>query len=191
MSINVTDTKLNHFAVFSNSAETQYALDEGFIENPYVALVGGVLDYDSLEATPSIEYMGEWTENEPNDYTFTILDTEVEWMGVNIGSLNGVYFGGEVDVDIVISKEDEGEGPFYILSFFSEDISEPPMTILPGDDSLAGEGSGVFIQEEASDAEILISWDCDTNAINLTVDGDYDIPITTINPEYPEPEPEE
>lgn len=43
---------MKHIAIFNNSGETQTALDERTLLNPYVALVSGSLDYNSVEPTP-------------------------------------------------------------------------------------------------------------------------------------------
>lgn len=43
----INNTK--HFAVTNTSTLIQDALNDGILENPYVALVDGDLDYNSLE----------------------------------------------------------------------------------------------------------------------------------------------
>lgn len=43
---------MKHIAIFNTSGDVQTALDEQTLLNPYVALVSGSLDYNSLKAGP-------------------------------------------------------------------------------------------------------------------------------------------
>ena len=40
---------MRHFGIYANSGDVQTALNEETLVNPYVALVSGALDYDTLE----------------------------------------------------------------------------------------------------------------------------------------------
>lgn len=40
---------IRHFGIYTHSYYVEHALDEETLVNPYVALVSGALDYNSLE----------------------------------------------------------------------------------------------------------------------------------------------
>ena len=60
-----------YFGIYSNSGAVQTALDESALTNPYVALVSGALDYNTLE--PASPYIGEWSDDGEGTYQFTVM----------------------------------------------------------------------------------------------------------------------
>ena len=65
---------MRHIGIFSNSGDVQTAIDAGTLVNPYVALVSGAVDINTVQ--PYVPcFKGEWTGGQ-GTYTFKILDTE-------------------------------------------------------------------------------------------------------------------
>lgn len=80
---------MRHIAIFNNSGEIQAALDNETLANPYVALVSGVVDYNSLSPTLP---MGEW-ENFPDTNIFNIIEDDLSYWSadyIHIGTLHNV-----------------------------------------------------------------------------------------------------
>lgn len=56
---------IEHFGIYTNSGDVQTALDLETLVNPYVALVSGALDYNSLE--PVHPHDDEYPDPDPGD----------------------------------------------------------------------------------------------------------------------------
>lgn len=104
----INNTK--HFAVTDTSNLIQDALNAGRLENPYVALVDGDLDYNSMEPIYPC-YLGEWGDDGEGNYTFQILDSaSTAWENNDEGQTIGqfeAYAGGtlrQYDVILVTSN---------------------------------------------------------------------------------------
>ena len=57
-----------HFGIFYDSIELEMAIENGDIINPYVALVDGELDYNSLQPVPPINPGGSGNDDDDNPY---------------------------------------------------------------------------------------------------------------------------
>ena len=67
-----------YFGIFSNSGDVQTALNESALTKPYVAIVSGVLDYNTVGNEEPASYIGEWTDYGLGQYDF-------EWRPDNYG----------------------------------------------------------------------------------------------------------
>lgn len=180
MSAVINNTK--HFAIAGTSTLIQDALNTGSLENPYVALVDGELDYNSMEPErPCV--IGEWSDDGAGHYTFQILDTgNTAWEdGVNIGSLADVYFNGDgpINMDVIFGFD----GIYWTLDFVPEggDPSD-------GESYSFTEGnpdtwiSNTMTDSGASTSPVSVDWD-GTDTFVFTASEDYPLSLDTINPE--------
>ena len=78
---------MKHIAIFNNSGDVRTALDEQTLLKPYVALVSGSLDYNSVEPTPEC-YI------EDSDGNIYLPTGKTEY-----GQEIQYYFGFQADVD--------------------------------------------------------------------------------------------
>lgn len=169
----INNTK--HFAITNSSLIVQDALNDGRLENPYVALVDGELDYNSMEPQEDEPcYLGEWNGSE-----FTILDTgSSEWENaVTIGQLQGVYVHGALrDLDIILTYSDG----YWNMELFHPDESEQPTYDFE-------EGvpdtwdTGVNTEFSLSASSISVYYDGDVT-FNFMLDDGF---LLTENPECP------
>lgn len=179
---------MKHFGIYETVEDAQDALNAGTLENDYVALVDGDLDYNSL-APEEPCYLGEWSDNGAGHYTFQILDTEATaWSyGFQIGTLMGVYFnGGEADMPVKMAFDG---------SYWSVEYLEPNESASPSHQFEAGSSENWYCDEvtpdpNSSTANILVSYDgADTFVFSEGATGEAVITMYTINPECSEDEP--
>lgn len=174
---------MKHFGIFSNSGDVQTALMAGTLENPYVAMVSGALDYNSIIPC----YLGEWSDDGEGTYTFHVLDTgDTAWTnGVNIGSLMGVYFNGD-QLDMNVKLESPLSEPNYWNLTFegAGDPSESPNHQFDEDTS-DNWVSDAMTEPSYSNSTIGVSWD-GVDTFVFTACQDYPLSMTTINPECSE-----
>lgn len=177
----INNTK--HFAVATSAQLVQDALNNETMGNPYVAIVDGDLDYNSLE--PEECHIGEWESTEP--YTF-VFDTDPSlWESpVKIGELIGVYSdGNHEDLDVMLSYN-QHEGRWH-MEFFSETASNTPSYEFEQDGPYVWE-SGAMTAPDDSDAVITVSWD-GTDTFEFQTSGDlHPLSMTTINIDCPQSE---
>ena len=174
----------NHINKYANSTAIQAALDNGSLANPYVAMTtAGTLDFNSLQPTPPApQTMGNWTEDGTGGHYFTITeeDTNYWYNNIYIGTLNNVYFGGTVDMDITLTytggwKITIGEGEHAsdrAEHTFEEGVPDNWNT-------------GVMVREGDSDANIYVEWFGDNTLAFYSGSEINPISITTHDPEYP------
>ena len=172
---------MKHIAIFNNSGDVQTALNEETILNPYVALVSGALDYNSLQPVQPC-YLGEWSDDGAGHYTFQINDTgATAWENTtNIGQLVNVYFNGDqIDMDVILQYDG-----------YSWSINFVPVGRDPSDGQLYS-----FIQDnpdtwtsdamtdpDGSASPVTVVWNGeDTFVFEAT--PDYPLSMNTINPE--------
>ena len=117
---------MKHIAIFNNSGDVQTALNEETLLNPYVALVSGALDYNSLQPVQPC-YLGEWstgTSFGKTVYTFQILDDDMgKWMHERtISIIPNAYFDGHLtNVNIILAAPASN----WVMSISTADGSEP------------------------------------------------------------------
>lgn len=87
---------MKYFGIYANSGDVQTAINESALTNPYVALVSGALDYNSIQPQ-SANYIGEWSDDGQGNYTFQILDDTYEYwvQGVDIAT-SEMYYNGDL-----------------------------------------------------------------------------------------------
>ena len=170
---------MRHFGIYANSGDVQTALNEETLVNPYVALVSGSLDYDTVE--PEACHLGEWSDDGAGNYTFQILDNgATAWEnGVNIGTLLGVYFeGAQVDMHVKLTCM----GSIFKLELSAEGGSDTP-THEFYEDRPDNWDSGVVTDLDDSDAVITVSWNGTDNFSFQTTGHLHPLSMSTINPE--------
>lgn len=173
---------MKHIAIFNTSGDVQTALDEQTLLNPYVALVSGSLDYNSIQPVGPC-YLGEWSDDGAGYYTFHINDTgATAWtVMVNIGQLLNVnYNGDEMNMDVLIQFDGSYAWSIYLIPaggdpsdgdsyFFTEDNPETWT-------------SNVMTDRGASSSPVTVTWD-GTDTLVLTATPEYPLSMNTINPE--------
>lgn len=111
---------MKHFGIFESVEDAQDALNAGRLENDYVALVDGDLDYNSLAPIP----LGTW-ENQTGLYVFTFNDyySPEAWSnGIKIGTLDNVYYDGEPMVfDVIMRYDYTDSGDTFFISYVNEE----------------------------------------------------------------------
>ena len=174
---------MKHIGIFANSGAVQTALNEETLVNPYVALVSGALDYDTLE--PEACHLGEWSDDGAGNYTFQILDTgATAWEnGVNIGTLLGVYFeGAQVDMHVKLTCM----GGMFKLELSAEGGSETPTYEFSEDNPDTWVCYEVVADPDDSEATLKVNWNGTNSFMFNTMSDDHHLSMTTINPECSE-----
>lgn len=179
---------MKHFGIYDTVEDAQDALNAGRLENDYVALVDGDLDYNSL--TPEEPcVLGEWSDDGQGHYTFQILEPgDAVWEnGVNIGSLMNVYFDGgqdAIDMDVTLATM-PGSGVWTMNYVEPEKSANPSYSFEDGEPNTWDE-QRIFVQEGSSSASAHIDWDGDSTFVFYSGDSEAPLTMTTINPECSE-----
>lgn len=177
---------MKHIAIFNNSGETQTALDEQTLLNPYVALVSGNLDYNSIQPVGP-RYLGEWSDDGAGHYTFHINDTgATAWtVKVNIGQLLNVnYNGDEMNMDVLIQFDDGS----YLWSTYLVPAGHDPSdgeSYYFTEDNPETWTSDVMTDPDASSSPVTVTWD-GTDTFVFAATQNYPLSMNTINPECSE-----
>lgn len=171
---------MKHIAIFNTSGDVQTALDEQTLLNPYVALVSGSLDYNSIQPVGPC-HLGEWSDNGQGTYTFHILDTgDTAWVNVvSIAQLFDLYPSGDgpYDMDVRLALN-LGEPNSWTMEFHVDDQSDMPMqTFYEGSSEYWN--SGAMVNPNLSDSTVDVTWD-GVDTFIFYQDG---LNINTINPE--------
>ena len=173
----INNTK--HFAVASSAQLVQDALNNETMGNPYVAIVDGDLDYNSLG--PEECHIGEWESTE-EPYTFVFDTNPSLWTGATkIGTLIGVYSdGNHEDLDVMLSYN-QYAGNWH-MEFFSEIASDIPQYDFTEGVSYVWVSDAMTYPDD-SDAAITVDWDGTDTFMFQTSDDLHTLSMTTINPE--------
>jgi hypothetical protein len=173
---------MKHFGIFDTVEDAQDALNAGRLENDYVALVDGDLDYNSMSPErPCV--IGEWSDDGQGHYTFQILNTgDTAWMNtISIAQLFGLYPNGDgpYDVDLRLTLN-LGEPNIWNMEFHVDDQSDMPLhEFYDGSQELWN--SGAMVDPNESNSSVDVNWDgADTFTFSAA-----DLNINTINPECP------
>lgn len=119
---------MKYIGKYTDSSEVQTALNEEVLGKPYVALVGGVLDYNTLDVEEPVEYMGSWTM-EDGTYNFQILDSDGDfWGNVEIGTILAVHPGQTSAIDVPVYLKYNSMYDCWELVFDAQDagLSDSP-----------------------------------------------------------------
>lgn len=178
---------MKHIGIFNTSGDVQTALDNETFGNPYVAKVNGTLDYNTLQPAQPC-YLGEWSEEGPEHYTFHINNTgDTAWINsVSIAQLFDMYPKGDgpYDVDVRLSLSN-GESKCWVMEFHVDDQSDMPVhEFYEGDQEFWN--SETFVNPDETGSYVMVDWD-GADTFDFTV-GDMSIPLEmdTINPECSE-----
>ena len=178
---------MKYFGIYANSGDVQTALAESALAKPYVALVSGALDYNSIQPQ-SANYIGEWSDDGQGNYTFQILDVEGFELG-NVGiATSELYFNGDLSEMTfeLLRHYDDGQGfdvwhmYIYPESSFSDGL----------DYEFLGEDNWTWTVDElktssAGDSDCLSVYFNGTDTFTFS-DSSAPLSLNTINPEYPE-----
>ena len=180
---------MKHIAIFNTSGDVQTALDEQTLLNPYVALVSGSLDYNSIQPVGPC-YLGEWSNDGAGHYTFHINDTgDTAWtIGVNIGQLMGVYFNGD-QLNMNVKLESPLSEPNNWNLYFegAGDPSESPNYQFNEGSSETWEATDVTTDGDSSTASVDVEWNgTDTFEFYQMASDAPALSMSTINPECSE-----
>ena len=155
--------------------DVQTALNEEVLVKPYVALVDGSLDYNTVEPA-SASYIGEWSVD-VNTYTFQIIDDDPSYWedDIQIATTSLYWDGSLTEMDVTLHR---GEG-YWGMKFKpqgEEEASEFPEYNFYGADAWAAD---LQPEEESSD-NVTIEFDgTDTFTFNS---ASANFSMTTINP---------
>lgn len=181
---------MKHIAIFNNSGDVQTALNEETLVNPYVALVSGVLDYNSIQPyEPS--YIGEWSDDGEGTYTFQILDSGPSNWGneTTIATANLVLEGASTDVDITIQYDViNSEWHMQIVPPEAEASNPVEYYFSPGTEDTWD--TGVMTDAEDSDSTVRVAYDGVATFTFYSGSANNPLYLDTINPGYPVEEEE-
>ena len=188
---------MKHIGIFNTSGDVQTAIENEALLNPYVAKVSGALDYNSVVPTPPTPAtMGTWSFDETEKkYSFQITETDymTYWYDktIDIGVLNDVYFNNYIEsqpiqIDMRVVLFGDGNG-FSLQLIGVENYENYEMC---GSYSFGTEGEystqDTIVDPASSDGAIDITWDGEAIFTFQAADTDVLLPLTPINPEYPE-----
>lgn len=171
---------MKHIAIFDNTEDVQTALNDEVLVKPYVALVSGALDYNTMEPEESCS-LGEWSE-EGGSYIFAFNPEDEGWEGgssYEIGTLNDVYYQGQqMNMNVVFTKNNlEG----WQIEFTYEDASENPAYTFGEGNPYDWNSSGVMTDPNDSYA-VNVSWN-GTDTFGFNSVGDlHPLSMTTYSP---------
>ena len=182
---------MKHIAIFNNSGETQTALNEETLLNPYVALVSGSLDYNSIQPVGPC-YLGEWSNDGAGHYTFHINDTgDTAWVsvyGVQIGTLLDVYFNGSHEaIDMPVKMTFDGSLNCWNVTYVEPEQSSSPSHQFEEEVQDNWVCDEVMTNYDSSTAQIQVEWNgVDTFVFFQGVPDEPALSMSTINPECSE-----
>ena len=174
---------MKHFGIFNNSGDVQTAINESALTNPYVALVSGALDYNSIQPVgPS--YIGVWSDNGAGTYTFQILDAQSFSLGDVEIATSELYFNGDLtNMRFDLLYDEDGAGWRMNIYPVEGDQSDGVDYAFYGEDSW--EVQALATEQDSSDF-IYANFD-GSDTFTFGSHGAYAAPLSlnTINPEPP------
>lgn len=173
---------LTRIGIFGSSEDIQEALDNGTLENPYVAYIDQEdrIDFNSLEPTPEAEYLGHW-EQDGSKYFFYIDNPDPElWAdGVEIAVIPTAYYG-ESEGEVVVTLKNESN---WTVAFDTDLLSDPEgLTFYDGEDTQDTTQISLNSSDESETSYINVWFDGDAT-FSFSSNGDVDLEMDTIDPE--------
>lgn len=169
-----------YFGIYANSGDVQTALNESALTNPYVAIVSGALDYNSVEpAAPS--YIGSWTDYGEGSYLFQVLDDSPEYWGnrVLIATTELYLYGDLTNMELYLEYINQD---YWHMSFIPEggEASDgKEYTFESGSESW--DISDLSTTPDGSDDIVTVTFD-GTNLFTFHASQDHPLSLNTINP---------
>lgn len=182
---------MKYIGKYTDSSEVQTALNEEVLGKPYVALVGGVLDYNTLDVEEPVEYMGSWTMEE-GTYNFQILDSDGDfWENVEIGTILAVHPGQTSAIDVPVYLKYSLMYDYWELVFDATDAGLSDYTTYQFYEGTPDEWDcqDFFVAPGVSDASVRVNWDGEGTFTFYSGDDESPLSMDTIDPEREE-EPE-
>ena len=174
---------MKYFGIFNNSGDVQTALDESALSKPYVALVDGAVDYNSM--SPASPYIGVWSDDGAGTYTFQILDAESFGLtDVEIATSELYYNGDLTNMRFMLNCYEDGGLVWKMAIYPTEgDPSECPEHIFYGEDTW---GVTELVTDTSDSEGIRIVYDgVDSFTFSSNAAG-APLFLNTINPGYPD-----
>ena len=153
--------------------DVQTALNEEVLVKPYVALVSGALDYNTLDVATT---MGTWTGK-----SFQVTETGTTYweQAVKIGVLNDVYLDGNQDSPDVMLSYSPMDDEWHME--FASQIASNPVDHNFSENEYHWETDAMTDPNESISA-IHVDFD-GTDTFTFGIADGF---LTPINPEYPE-----
>lgn len=175
---------MRHIGIFSNSGDVQTAIEQETLLNPYVALVSGVVDFNSVK--PAGPPMGTWSVV-GGVYTFTITETASTYWAqpVKIAEVVGYdRSAGEAPSPVTWSLSLKYDG-LWTIEYTYPAYSEPGTAHPDYGDKL---DSLCLTSDTSSDAISIQTGLVSSNVISFesTNSGAATLVMTTIDPTYPD-----
>ena len=170
---------MKHFGIYDSAEDLQDALNAGAIENPYVALVDGDLDYNTMSPEePS--YIGEWSDDGEGNYTFDILESDPALWGneTTIATANLVLEGASTDVEITILYDND-EWRVVFLPIGGEASNPPEYQFSEGTPYTWD--TGVMTADDDSDAVVMVDYDGGVGFTFYSGSANNPLSLNTIN----------
>lgn len=165
---------MKYFGIFNTSGDVQTAIAESSLTKPYVAIVSGAVDYNTVSV--SSNYMGTWSDNGEGTYTFHVDETFGfldNWVDIATATL---YTSEETEGSYTIKLKYDANSQRWTMYFYPDDELTYEFEM---SDSWA---VGLTVQAGVSDADVQVEFDGDYTFVFYTLSPDYPLTLTTINP---------
>lgn len=165
---------MKYFGIFNTSGDVQTAIAESSLTKPYVAIVSGAVDYNTVSA-PS-NYMGTWSDNGEGTYTFHIDETlgfQDNWVDIATATL---YNSEDTEGSYTIKLKYDTTNQWWVMYFYPDDGRTHEFEM---SDTW---GTSLTVQTGVSDSDVQVEFDGDYTFAFYTSSSDYPLTLTTINP---------
>ena len=176
---------MKYFGIYNNSGDVQTALAEFALAKPYVAIVSGALDYNTLEPQ-SANYIGVWSDDGQGTYTFQVLDGESFELGDVEIATSELYFNGDLTNMVFLLNR-------YFDDGFGGDCWK--MTIYPVEGDYSDGVEYTFYGADTWEVQELLTEQDGSDYVYVDFDGSdtftfrsnahTPLSLNTINPEAP------
>ena len=175
---------MKYFGIFNNSGDVQTALNESALTKPYVALVSGVLDYNTVQPQ-SPNYIGEWSDDGEGNYTFQVTDINYSFWGdwVKVATSQLYYNGDLANIEFYLQRIGDDDEDYYWMAKYQvedgEDSDSEEYELQLGD---MWEINALMTQQGGSDCVSITN--TETNDFVFCSNGEESAPLSlnTINP---------
>lgn len=172
---------MKHFGIFDSAEDLQDALNAGAIENDYVALVDGDLDYNTMSPEEPC-YIGEWSDDGEGNYTFDILDTDAALLenDTPIATAHNIDLNGyPTEIEVTLC---EYMGNGWAVKFIPQDVDASEYPIYNFVEGESEEwNTGLLVSDEDSDSTVRVDYDGGVGFTFYSGSANNPLNMTTIN----------